>query len=59
MKMSRRYGWFSHTTRIDPLPSSTTASKILNPGRRVARRPHARIRPAIDTICPGLSEAIG
>ena len=43
----------------DPLPSSIAASKILNPGRRVERRPHASTRPAIATVCPGLSEAIG
>ena len=38
--------------------ASIAASKILKPGRRVDRRPHASTRPATDAGYPGLSEAI-
>ncbi len=31
----------------------------MNPGRRVERSPQLRMRPAIDAVWPGLSEAIG
>ena len=47
----------SHAT--DPLSSLSSASKILKPGRRVDRKPQLSTRPAIDAVCPGLSEAIG
>src|SRR5262249_4054700 len=55
---SLRNGWFSHDTRIDAVRSSTTASKILKPGRRVDRKPQLRIRPESDADCPGLSDEI-
>jgi hypothetical protein len=56
---SRRNGWFSHVTRIDPLASVTSASKILKPGRRVDRSPQLETLPMIDAVCPGRSDAIG
>ena len=57
--MSFRYGWFSHTARSDPLPSSIAASKILKPGRRVDRRPLTSTRPETAAVWPGFSDAIG
>ena len=44
----------SQVTRIEPLASVTSASKILKPGRRVDRRPQLETRPAIDAVWPGL-----
>jgi hypothetical protein len=41
-----------------PDESWTAASKILKPGRLVERRPQTWILPAMDAVCPGLSDAM-
>ncbi len=45
----------SQVARMAPLWSPTSASKTLNPGRRVARMPELRMRPDDERRTPGVN----